>query len=598
MTDTSWAGGWTWAREEGVSTKIVVIASLVIVSFLVTYLDLGHSGFLYIYLYYIPIILVALWFPRRLFTFTVMLATAFLAILTTFTLWGYLIDPFLSALYVGTFFWVLGAMTAINRQAVPSYMQTVSGSRPFQGAHMTYDPASGKIITCSRRFAQMLGYVASDLEGLPEQGLWVDPAERDLFHRLAEDTPDGVTDEVTLRSRGGSEKKITLTSQGNVRTGLVTLTVESCTLPSRRAEVHDDGGRQPVDTGAPFNLVAMQDLKGSLLHFQWDRAVEFGFDPASMIGKGMDTMLPPGASEYHEKSVQQVLETGGTVRYDLMFSAGEAETLLSLSLSPVYDARGSVIGIITTGRDLNVGSRKTETFSHEEMQERWKGYITTFAHELRTPLQPILGYLCILRDDAVGQGISEEGVQYLEHCITYLQTEQQIIDRMLEFSLASTECASMHREEFSLNELISTVLTEGGYTRMAEITVFVPRDTMISADPERMHYVVNSLISNAVRYNREPRHVKIAYRQTDGTHYLMVSDNGNGIDADQLRSIFDAYHLADGNRTNRECGRMGLALPVAREYVAHHGGTITVTSCVGEGSTFTVHLPKEEMNDT
>jgi len=597
MTDTSWTGGWKRAQVDGISTKIVVIASLVIVSFLVTYLDLGHSGFLYIYLYYIPIILVALWFPRRLFTFTVMLATAFLAILTTFTLWGYFIDPFLSALYVGTFFWVLGAMTAINRQTIPSYMQTVSGSRPFQGAHMTYDPATGKIVTCSRRFAQMLGYFASDLEGLPEQGLWVDPAERDLFHRLAEETPDGITDEVALRSRGGSEKKVTLSSRRNSRTGLVTLTVESCTLPSRRADVHDNGRRQSVDMGAPVNMVAMQDLKGSLLYFQWDRAAEFGFDPASMTGKGMDTILPPGACEYHEKSVLQVLETGETIGYDLMFSAGGAETLLSLSLSPVYDTHGSVNSIITTGRDLNVGAERAETFSHEEMQERWKGYITTFAHELRTPLQPILGYLCILRDDAERQGISEEGVQYLEHCITYLQTEQQIIDRMLEFSLASTECASMHREDFSLNELIDTVLTEGGYSQMAEITVFIPRDTVINADYERMRYVVNSLISNAVRYNREPRHVKIAYRQTDDTHYLMVSDNGNGIDAGQLRSIFEAYHLADGNRTNRECGRMGLALPMAREYIAQHGGTITVTSCVGEGSTFTVHLPKEGMNE-
>ncbi|MHC1626530.1 MAG: PAS domain-containing sensor histidine kinase [Methanoculleaceae archaeon] len=584
--------------DSDTSVKIVVITSLVVVSILLSYIEISHSYFLSVFIYYIPIILVALWFPRRLAPFTVVLAIVFVALTVTFSFWGYLIDPVLSALYAGSFLWISGAMTAIDRRSVSRYLQNGTGSRPFHGASLTYDPESGKIISCSSRFAQMLGYFASDLEGLPEEGLWVDSGERDLFHRLAEGTPDGFTGEVALRSRGGREKKVIITSKKNPKTGFVTHTVESCSLPPRRARVKENRGFMPAtEMDGPYNLVIIQDLKGKILHFQWDRAVEFGFDPASMCGKMMCEFLPPGASDYHENCIKQVKDSGEVSRYDLIFSAGENEALLSMTLSPLCDTQGSINGIVISGRDRGIELKRSELLTNEEIQERWKDYITTFAHELRTPLQPILGYISILRDDAKMFGISDEALRYIENCLDNLEKEREIIDRMLEFSLASSWSTPLKKEPQLLKELVSEVIDEGGYDEMAEITVFIPEDTVISTDRDRMRYVLNALISNAIKYNRDPKSVKIAYRGTEDGHHIMVSDNGIGIDADQLKCIFDPFYLADGNQTNRQCGRLGLSLSVAREYISHHGGYITVTSQIGEGSTFTIHLPKEDKHE-
>jgi signal transduction histidine kinase len=112
-------------------------------------------------------------------------------------------------------------------------------------------------------------------------------------------------------------------------------------------------------------------------------------------------------------------------------------------------------------------------------------------------------------------------------------------------------------------------------------------------DAGRLAVALESLISNAVRYNDPPKEVWIRYRESPENHYIMVCDNGRGIPKEKIRSIFDPFYIGDACDQDKKGGGVGLSLSIANRYVRLHGGEITVASQVGEGSTFTIRIPKE-----
>ncbi len=104
---------------------------------------------------------------------------------------------------------------------------------------------------------------------------------------------------------------------------------------------------------------------------------------------------------------------------------------------------------------------------------------------------------------------------------------------------------------------------------------------------------MESLVSNAVKYSKPPENVWIRYVESNENHYIMVCDNGIGIPADIIRSIFGPFYIGGAEKLGRNSGRICPGLSIANKYVQLHGGEITVTSVVGEGSTFTIRIPRE-----
>jgi signal transduction histidine kinase len=121
----------------------------------------------------------------------------------------------------------------------------------------------------------------------------------------------------------------------------------------------------------------------------------------------------------------------------------------------------------------------------------------------------------------------------------------------------------------------------------------------MTADVGRIFGVMESIISNAVNYSKPPRKIGIFYRSgvNDKEHRISVQDNGIGIPQTQMSSIFEPFQLADAAVLSRKYDRLGISLSIAKKVVQMHGGDITVESTVNEGSTFTIHLPKELPHD-
>ncbi|MDD1695650.1 MAG: PAS domain-containing sensor histidine kinase [Methanoregula sp.] len=227
--------------------------------------------------------------------------------------------------------------------------------------------------------------------------------------------------------------------------------------------------------------------------------------------------------------------------------------------------------------------------------ERRRGIITTVAHELRTPLQPILGYLNLLIQDPGEYGILDDTKKILERCLASVERERQIINQMLELSVLESGRLHLSYSTFPLATLVNSVLDTSGYSAKAEITLEIPDTLVVSADMDRLFGVFDSLLSNAVNFSRPPREISICYRPGihDSCHFIAVRDNGIGISESAFSSIFEPFQLADAAKLSRRYDRIGLSLSIAKKIMQMHGGDITVESTLNAGSTFTLSLPKD-----
>ena len=242
--------------------------------------------------------------------------------------------------------------------------------------------------------------------------------------------------------------------------------------------------------------------------------------------------------------------------------------------------------------------QRLEEKIHQD-NERRRGIIITVAHELRTPLQPILGYLNLLVQDPEGFGILADAKKMLERCLVSVERERQIINQMLELSVLESGKLQLSYSSFSPANLVMSVMDASGYPAKAEVTLDIPADLIISADMDRLFSVIDSLMANAVNYSKPPRKIRIFYRPgRDGsTHTISVQDNGVGIAAEMFDSIFEPFQLADAVKLSRKYNRLGLSLSIAKKIIQMHRGSITLESVLNGGSTFTIHLPKEKPPD-
>ncbi len=211
------------------------------------------------------------------------------------------------------------------------------------------------------------------------------------------------------------------------------------------------------------------------------------------------------------------------------------------------------------------------------------------AHDLRTPLSVLTGYLEGIRegvldaDDATVDTMYGEAVQ-LQHLVEDLRT----------LSMADAGRLRLQRETVSATELLQGArqaflpLAEHAGV-VLEIQVAEPAP-QLEVDPSRVRQVLANLIGNALQHTSAGGHVQLGARLEGGEAVLSVTDDGVGIPAEALPHIFERFYRVDASRSEGGSGS-GLGLPIARSLVEAHGGTITAESEPGRGSTVTVRLP-------
>ena len=223
----------------------------------------------------------------------------------------------------------------------------------------------------------------------------------------------------------------------------------------------------------------------------------------------------------------------------------------------------------------------------EERQRRLTGDI---AHELRTPLANLRGYLEALRD-----GVVEPTPELLDSLHREALLQQRIVDDLQDLALAEAGALTYHPTEVDLRELLEAgrrAHHAAAETVGVALRVEAPTSGVrVTADADRLRQVVGNLVGNALRATPSGGSVTLAVVGRGELAVVEVRDTGVGIAAEDLPHLFDRFWRADASR-GRATGGSGLGLSIARQIVTDHRGTIGVRSEVGTGTTFTIALPR------
>lgn len=230
---------------------------------------------------------------------------------------------------------------------------------------------------------------------------------------------------------------------------------------------------------------------------------------------------------------------------------------------------------------------------------RLKGeFLSTMSHELRAPMNSILGYGHLLLDGVAGD-LTPEQAGDVAQITDSAETLLRLIDNVLDLSKIEAGRLDVAPEAIDLARLVAQVrshfVLEAGEKNVA-LLVDIPADIPpVWADSEHLRQILTNLIGNAVKFTDRGR-VTIAARATAAEIRLAVNDTGVGIPLSATEFIFEAFRQADSSLTRR-FGGTGLGLSIARRLAELQGGRIEVSSQVGVGSTFTLTLPVAKVSD-
>jgi signal transduction histidine kinase len=211
------------------------------------------------------------------------------------------------------------------------------------------------------------------------------------------------------------------------------------------------------------------------------------------------------------------------------------------------------------------------------------------AHELRNPLMVMTGYIEALRD-----GVLRATPERFEMMYEEAQHLQRLVADLRTLSLADAGELALTPQSIEPGTLLARVAE--AYTpsaQKAQIRLAVqPSPTLpnIKVDVERMVQVLANLVTNALRHTPAGGIITLGAHTERGGIAVTVSDTGEGIAPNVLPRIFDRFYRAD-NARSQNGDESGLGLAIVKSIVVGHGGTVDVTSEVGKGSTFTIHLP-------
>ncbi len=212
------------------------------------------------------------------------------------------------------------------------------------------------------------------------------------------------------------------------------------------------------------------------------------------------------------------------------------------------------------------------------------------AHELRTPLTAVSTHL-----EAMIEGIWEPSTKHLESCYEEVNRIIYIVKDLEQLEKLERERYTLKYSSFSMNTLIEKLL-ENFALQIKEKNLVVSldmEDIMIVADEERISQVMVNLISNAVKYTQEGDKIIIHMEESNEEVKVTISDTGIGIDKEEIPYVFERFYRADKSR-NRKTGGAGIGLAIVKTIVEAHGGSITIESEKGKGTSFTVRLPKRQ----
>ena len=353
------------------------------------------------------------------------------------------------------------------------------------------------------------------------------------------------------------------------------------------------------------DIIASKTLDGILT--SWNRGAEriLGYTAAEVVGNHVSMLVPPEQQEDIDAILNRIRRGEKVDHYQTKRRRKDGTIIdVSLTVSPIRNERGEIVGASKVGRDVTAEKTAREerdrlleaaqrARADAEAANRLKDeFLATLSHELRTPLNAILGWARILSTGSVGPEDLQEGLASIDR---NAKVQTQIVEDLLDISRVIAGNLRLDVQRVNLLEVIIAAMAAvmpAADARGVQVTkVLDPLAGQVSGDPARLQQVVWNLLTNAVKFTPKGGRVQVLLERVNSHVELSVSDSGIGIKPEFLPHVFERFRQEDSSTTRRH-GGLGLGLAIVKQLTELHGGSVRAKSPgEGQGSTFVVSLP-------
>jgi PAS domain S-box-containing protein len=339
----------------------------------------------------------------------------------------------------------------------------------------------------------------------------------------------------------------------------------------------------------------------------WNRAAErmFGWTADEAVGESITIIIPPELLD-EEKMILGRLRQGQRIdHFETVRVTKDGHRLnISLTVSPVRNKHGEIIGASKIARDVTSRVRAEEEratllASERAARERAEAasrakdeFVAMISHEIRSPLNAILGWSQMLRQGSLDKRATANALESIER---NARAQAQLVSDLLDISRVITGKLRINARPVDIATSVESALEAIRPAADAkQITIAVEREpyaTVVTGDADRLQQVFWNLLSNAVKFTPRNGRVEVKISRSDSQLGIAVSDTGAGVSPEFLPYIFNRFTQADTTSARQHAG-LGLGLAIVKHIVELHGGVVTAESeGLGKGTTFRITLP-------
>jgi two-component system, OmpR family, sensor histidine kinase VicK len=308
----------------------------------------------------------------------------------------------------------------------------------------------------------------------------------------------------------------------------------------------------------------------------WNQAAErlYGYTAEEMIGQSIARIFPPERIDELRDFMDRLRRGERISHHDAVRVSKDGRRIdVSVSVSPITDAAGRIVGAATIAQDIS---------ERKGMEAAQRDFLAMVSHDLRSPLTVIRASAQLL------QRRGEYQETTLATIIEYADRMARLIEDLADIVRLEEGHLPLQRESFDLVTLARDAAAAAEEQSARHVVRVEASDASICGawDRVRLGQVLENLIGNALKHGAEEGEVVVRVEEQDSEALVSIQDSGPGIDPEHLPHLFDRFY-----RANSRSSGLGLGLYISRILVDAHGGRIWVESRPGHGSTFTVALP-------
>jgi PAS domain S-box-containing protein len=344
---------------------------------------------------------------------------------------------------------------------------------------------------------------------------------------------------------------------------------------------------------ASDDAIISKTLQGVITSWNPAATKMFDYTEAEAVGQHISLIIPKDRIE-EEVFIIREIEQGRRVNHfeTIRVSKNGKMVPISVTVSPVLDSLGKIIGASKIARDISerLIAQEENARLYEQVRllnDKKDEFIGLASHELKTPLTSIHGYLQILSRMVK----DERSQEFLQKARQQVKRVNVLISDLLDVSKIEAGKLQLNSERFNMVKLAADVIEMLAHnnTKFTIVLKSSVKEAFITADPHRIEQVIINLLTNAIRYANGNPQITVHLKLTEDGIVIGVQDFGIGIPSDKLEDIFSKYFRV--NNYNPNISGLGIGLYLSQEIILRHKGAIWAESEVGKGSTFWFTLP-------